>query len=146
MPQTTNLYQMRARLRSKIHRAKVTETSIDYEGSITIDKSLLRAADIAEYDQVQIVNLTNGSRFWSYAIEGGEGEICINGAAAHLSNVDDLVIIMAYGIYRDNQFLPSWKILRMGQHIRWQFSPPTILRLDENNKIISPDQMISSYD
>ena len=132
---------MRSRLRSKIHRATVTDTSIDYEGSITIDKSLLRAANIAEYDQVQVVNLTNGSRFWSYAIEWEAGEICINGAAAHLSNVDDLVIIMAYGTYQEALGLPSWIQSRI-----YGLFDPTILRLDENNKIISPGQVISPYD
>ena len=110
---------MKMRLRSKIHRAKVTHTSIDYEGSISIDESLLKKANIDEYDQVQVVNLTNGNRFWSYAIEGTAGEICINGAAAHLSDIGDLVIIMTYGIYENNNI-----------------ESPTVLRLDENNKII----------
>ena len=110
---------MKMRLRSKIHRAKVTNTSIDYEGSISIDESLLKKANIDEYDQVQVVNLTNGNRFWSYAIGGSTGEICINGAAAHLSDIGDLVIIMTYGIYENNNI-----------------ESPTVLRLDENNKMI----------
>ena len=75
---------MRIMLKSKIHRAHVTETNIDYEGSITIDKKLTEEADILPYEQVQVLNITNGARFTTYAIEGEDGEICINGAAARL--------------------------------------------------------------
>jgi len=87
---------MRIMLKSKIHRAHVTETNIDYEGSITIDKKLTEEADILPYEQVQVLNITNGARFTTYAIEGEDGEICINGAAARLVAKGDVVIILSY--------------------------------------------------
>ena len=85
-------------LRCKIHRATVTEANIDYEGSITIDRDLLDAAGLQPYEKVEIYNVTRGTRFETYAIEGeaGEGEICVNGAAAHRVEVGDLVIIACY--------------------------------------------------
>jgi aspartate 1-decarboxylase len=89
---------MRTMLKSKIHRARVTDGNIDYEGSITIDKKLMNAADILPYEQVQILNVNNGARFSTYAIEGKEngGEICLNGAAARLVAKGDIVIILTY--------------------------------------------------
>ncbi len=89
---------MRMMLKSKIHRAKVTDANINYEGSITIDKKLMKAADILPYEQVHVLNINNGARFTTYAIEGGEGsgEICLNGAAARLAEKGDLVIILTY--------------------------------------------------
>lgn len=88
----------RKMLKSKIHRATVTEANIEYEGSITIDSDLMRAADILPYEQVDVLDVTNGSRLQTYAIEGepGSGEICINGAAAHLVKPHDKVIICSY--------------------------------------------------
>lgn len=88
----------RIMLKSKIHRATVTGADLQYEGSITIDKDLLDAADISLYEQVQIYNITNGERFETYVIEGerGSGEICLNGAAARLVQKGDLVIIASY--------------------------------------------------
>ncbi|NNL67693.1 MAG: aspartate 1-decarboxylase [Myxococcales bacterium] len=85
-------------MKSKIHRATVTEANVEYEGSVAIDPILLRAADIRPYEQVSIWNCTNGSRLETYAIEGeeGSGEICINGAAAHLNKPGDLVIIATW--------------------------------------------------
>ncbi len=85
-------------LKSKIHRARVTDCNIDYEGSITIDSNLLKAADILPYERVEILNVHNGARFSTYAIEGnpGSGDICLNGAAARLANRDDIVIILTY--------------------------------------------------
>jgi aspartate 1-decarboxylase len=85
-------------LKSKIHRARVTETNLDYEGSITIDKKLLRAADILPFEQVHVLNVNNGARFTTYAIEGKEGcgEICLNGAAARQAVPGDIVIIITY--------------------------------------------------
>ena len=73
---------MRIMMKSKIHRAKVTEADIDYEGSITIDRTLMEAADILPYEKVHVLDVTNGARLETYAIEGGPGEICLNGAAA----------------------------------------------------------------
>ena len=89
---------MRTMLKSKIHRARVTDANIDYEGSITIDKKLMAEADILPYEQVQVLNINNGARFSTYAIEGreGSGEICLNGAAARLVVKGDLVIILTY--------------------------------------------------
>jgi aspartate 1-decarboxylase len=88
----------RTMLKSKIHRARVTDCNIDYEGSITIDSTLLKAADILAYERVEILNVNNGARFSTYAIEGdpGSGDICLNGAAARLANRDDIVIILTY--------------------------------------------------
>ncbi len=85
-------------LRCKIHRATVTEANVDYEGSITIDQDLLDAAGLLPYEKVEIYNVTRGTRFETYAIEGepGRGDICVNGAAAHLVEVGDKVIIACY--------------------------------------------------
>ena len=85
-------------LRSKIHRARVTEVNVDYEGSITIDKQLMEAADLLRYERVDVLNINNGARFNTYVIEGerDSGEICLNGAAARLVAKGDIVIILAY--------------------------------------------------
>lgn len=89
---------MRTMLKSKIHRATVTDANINYEGSITIDKTLMAAADILPYEQVHVLNINNGARFTTYAIEGetGSGCICLNGAAARLALRGDVVIILTY--------------------------------------------------
>ena len=87
---------MRVMLKSKIHRATVTEANIDYEGSITVDSRLMEAADILPYEQVQVLNINNGARFETYAIKGEKGEICINGAAARLALKGDIVLILSY--------------------------------------------------
>jgi aspartate 1-decarboxylase len=89
---------IRTMLKSKIHRARVTDCNIDYEGSITIDIDLMKAADILPYERVEILNVNNGARFSTYAIEGnpGAGDICLNGAAARLAAKNDIVIILTY--------------------------------------------------
>jgi aspartate 1-decarboxylase len=89
---------MRRMLKSKIHRATVTAADLHYEGSITIDRDLLLAADILPHEQVHCWNVTRGTRFTTYALEGAaeSGTICINGAAAHLAGVGDLVIITTF--------------------------------------------------
>ncbi|MBN2077057.1 MAG: aspartate 1-decarboxylase [Dehalococcoidales bacterium] len=87
---------MRNMLKSKIHRATVTGADIDYEGSITIDTKLMEAADILPFEHVHVLNLNNGARFETYAIEGDKGEICLNGAAARLAIKGDMVIILTY--------------------------------------------------
>ncbi|GAH75657.1 unnamed protein product [marine sediment metagenome] len=102
---------MRIMLKSKIHRARVTNLNIDYEGSVTIDQKLMEEADILPYEQVQILNINNGARFSTYAIEGerGSGEICLNGAAARLAAKGDSIIILSYCHVEDTQahnFLP----------------------------------------
>jgi aspartate 1-decarboxylase len=85
-------------LRAKLHRARVTECDIDYEGSITIDRALIEAGGFLPYEQVDIYNISNGNRLTSYIIEGvrDSGVIGLNGAAVRLCDVDDLVIICAY--------------------------------------------------
>jgi aspartate 1-decarboxylase len=85
-------------LKSKIHRATVTDANINYEGSITIDSALMTAADILPYEQVHVLNINNGARFTTYAIEGesGSGSVCLNGAAARLVVKGDIVIILTY--------------------------------------------------
>ncbi|MFC1957839.1 aspartate 1-decarboxylase [Chloroflexota bacterium] len=101
---------MRAMLKSKIHRARVTDANIDYEGSITIDKHLMAAADILPYERVEVLNINNGARFSTYAIEGEKGEICLNGAAARLAVKGDLVIILTYSYIEDakaDNFIPK---------------------------------------
>ena len=94
---------MRIMLKSKIHRARVTETNIDYEGSITIDKRLMEEGDIIPYEQVQVLNINNGARFATYAIEGESGQICLNGAAARLVAKGDTVIILSYCHIEDDE-------------------------------------------
>lgn len=96
---------MRNMLKCKIHRATVTEGNINYEGSITIDKKLMKEADILPYEQVQVLNINNGARFSTYAIEGeqGKGDICLNGAAARLAVKGDLVIILTYTDMSDEE-------------------------------------------
>lgn len=87
---------MRMMMKGKIHRARVTEADINYEGSITIDRRLMEAADILPYEKVHVLDVTNGARLETYAIEGGPGEICVNGAAARLITKGDTVIILTY--------------------------------------------------
>jgi aspartate 1-decarboxylase len=85
-------------LKSKIHRATVTEANVEYEGSVTIDGELLEAANILPYEQVELYDCSNGARLTTYAIAGerGSGELCVNGAAAHLIKPHDVVIICSY--------------------------------------------------
>lgn len=86
-------------LKSKIHRATVTESDLNYVGSISIDVDLMKLADIIENEQVQVLNINNGERFETYAINGKAGQICINGAAARLVHPGDKVIIVTYADY-----------------------------------------------
>ena len=111
---------MRTMLKSKIHRATVTDANINYEGSITIDRDLMDAADMVEYEQVHVLDINNGSRFTTYIIEGerGSGEICLNGAAARLVTKGDLVIILTYTQVPEEQ-VRDFK--------------PRIVHVDENN-------------
>jgi aspartate 1-decarboxylase len=115
---------MRTMLKSKIHRATVTDANINYEGSITIDKKLLKAADILPYEQVQILNVNNGARFATYAIEGeeGSGEICLNGAAARLAVKGDIVIILTYTDVPEDQ-LKNYK--------------PIVVHVNQKNEIVT---------
>jgi len=88
----------RCMLKSKIHRAVLTDTNLNYVGSITIDRNLLEAADILPFEKVQVVNNNNGARFETYVIEGepGSGQVCLNGAAARLGEPGDILIILSY--------------------------------------------------
>jgi aspartate 1-decarboxylase len=94
----------RTLLKSKIHRATVTDANLHYQGSITIDPLLLEAADIVPFEKVEIYNVTNGERFATYAIEGtsGAGEIVLNGAAAHKVSPGHIVIIASYATYQED--------------------------------------------
>ena len=85
-------------LKGKIHRATVTEADLDYRGSLTLDENLMDAVGFKEYEKVQVLDITNGNRIETYIIQGerGSGMVCINGAAAHLIHVDDLVIILSF--------------------------------------------------
>lgn len=89
---------LRTLCKSKIHGAVVTEANLQYTGSLTLDPLLMRAADLVPYEQVQVVNLNNGSRFETYCIEGapGSGTVCLNGAAARLAVVGDRIIVISY--------------------------------------------------
>ncbi|OGO00690.1 MAG: aspartate 1-decarboxylase [Chloroflexi bacterium RBG_13_51_52] len=115
---------MRMMLKSKIHRATVTDANINYEGSITIDTRLMKEADILPYEQVHVLNINNGARFSTYAIEGGEGsgEICLNGAAARLAAKGDLVIILTYTNIPE-EHLKNYK--------------PRIVHVNEKNEIVT---------
>ncbi len=113
---------MRTMLKSKIHRARVTGLSVDYEGSITIDQKLMAEADILPYEQVQVLNINNRARFTTYVIEGskGSGEICLNGAAARLANKGDLIIILSYSQVKDSEaasFMPRLVYVDSKNHI-----------------------------
>jgi aspartate 1-decarboxylase len=91
----------RTLLKSKIHRATVTEANLDYQGSVTLDPALMAAADLLHFERVEIYNVTNGERFATYAIPGrpGSGEVCLNGAAAHKVRPGDVVIVASFATY-----------------------------------------------
>ncbi len=113
---------LRTMLKGKIHRATVTGADLNYVGSITIDRELLEAADILPHEMVQVVDVTNGARLETYAIpaEFGSGVIQLNGAAAHLMSIGDLVIIMSY-VQVEDPVQPDWK--------------PRVVLVDANNRI-----------
>ncbi len=100
----------RRMMKSKIHRATVTDSNLHYEGSITIDEKLMEMADIVPYEQVDIYNVTSGERFHTYAIKGEKdsGVICINGAAAHKAKKGDIIIIVTYADFEEKE-LESFK-------------------------------------
>ncbi|MCC6398548.1 MAG: aspartate 1-decarboxylase [Bacteroidetes bacterium] len=110
-------------LRAKIHRATVTEANLHYEGSLTIPGDLLLHSGIAEYEAVHVWNVTRGTRFETYAIEGdkGSGEICVNGAAAHLAEPGDVIIIAAFADVPESQ-VAEFK--------------PTVVFVDAKNRIV----------
>ncbi len=116
-------------LKSKLHQARVTHAELEYEGSCAIDGLLLKAADIQEYEQIQIYNLANGHRFTTYAIcaEEGSGIISVNGAAAHKANPGDRIIICSY-VQLDQKELAGFK--------------PKLVYLDESNNIMRTGEQI----
>jgi aspartate 1-decarboxylase len=118
-------FMKRTLLKSKIHRATVTDASLHYEGSVTIDPQLMAAADIVEWEQVDVLDINNGNRLTTYAISGepGSGVICLNGAAARLVLIGDLVIICSYAQYSEEE---------QRKHV------PKIVRVDKNNHMIAP--------
>ena len=114
---------MRIMMKSKIHRATVTQADLDYVGSVTLDAALMEAADLLEGEQVAIVDITNGARIETYVIPGprGSGVIGINGAAAHLVHPGDLVIIMSYAVLDDAEA----RALK-----------PRVVHVDEQNRVV----------
>jgi aspartate 1-decarboxylase len=112
----------REMLKSKIHRVTVTEAELYYEGSITVDKDLLEAADILPYEKVQVLNFNNGSRLDTYTIEGaaGSGTICLNGPAARFGSVGDEIIIVSY-VHLPDEDTKKFK--------------PKVVMVDKKNKI-----------
>jgi len=114
---------LRCMLRAKIHMATVTDSDINYEGSITVDEDLLEAAGIRPFEQVSISNLNNGERFETYAIPGrrGSGDVCLNGPTARKGTKGDVIIIFAYCYYQDDEIKDC---------------SPIILKVDKKNRII----------
>ena len=112
-------------MKSKIHRATITSADLHYEGSLTVDEDLLDAADLAEFEEIQVVNVNNGARFITYVIPGprGSGVLQLNGAAARLGLPGDLVILIAYGAF-DEQETARFK--------------PRLVFVDEHNRIVRP--------
>lgn len=119
----------RTMLKSKLHRATVTHSELHYEGSCAIDEALLDAANIHEYEQIQIYNITNGARFTTYAIRAARdsGTISVNGAAAHMANPGDLVIIATYAVYNE---------------IELTRYAPDLVYVDADNRIVDTRQAI----
>jgi aspartate 1-decarboxylase len=122
---------MKTMLKCKIHRATVTDAQLHYEGSVTVDRTLMDAAGLVEYEQVHIWNVDNGNRFTTYVIEGpaDSGVICLNGAAARQVSRGDLVIIAAFSAY-DEKELASFH--------------PTLVYVDRNNRITDVKRKIES--
>ncbi|MEJ5348532.1 MAG: aspartate 1-decarboxylase [Desulfosoma sp.] len=116
----------RTMMKSKLHRARVTDANLNYEGSLTIDAQLMELADILPYEQVRVYNVSTGARFETYAIEGprGGGDICLNGAAARMGAAGDLIIIVTYADYEEEE---------ARRHA------PRVILLDDRNKPKKPE-------
>ena len=112
----------RVMLKSKIHRLRVTSGDLAYEGSLSLDPELMRAADILPWEQVAVANVNNGARFETYAIEGGPGEAKLNGAAARLGTVGDVLIVMTYSAVDEHE-VADWR--------------PRIVHVDEDNRRVA---------
>lgn len=119
----------RRMMKSKIHRATVTDANLNYIGSVSIDTELMALADILPYEQVAVLDIDNGARFETYAIEGRRGEICLNGAAARLVSPGDRVILITYADYSAKE-LQSYvpKVVHVDGDNRVISNPPTPLR------------------
>jgi len=113
---------LRIVVKSKIHRATVTRADLDYEGSCSIDAELLRLADILPGEQVHVINLNNGSRAVTYAIEGGPGEVALNGGLAHLGAPGDVVILITYAEYDEAE---------LSRHV------PRVVHVDARNRALT---------
>ncbi|KJL42295.1 Aspartate 1-decarboxylase precursor [Microbacterium trichothecenolyticum] len=120
----------RTMLKSKIHRATVTGSDLNYVGSITIDPELLKAADICAHEQVHVLDIDNGARFVTYALAGapGTGAIQVNGAAARLVHLGDTIIVVSYGDY-DREELGDYE--------------PIVVHVSRDNAIVSVDEAVS---
>lgn len=114
----------RRMLKSKIHRARVTDANLNYIGSVSIDPDLIQLADILVGEQVAIVDVDNGARFETYVIEGGPGELCLNGAAARLVHPGDRVIVITYADYDDAELRDY---------------APRVVHVDDLNRAVSED-------
>lgn len=114
----------RPMMRAKIHRATVTDANLDYVGSISLDPKLMAAADLREFEQVHVLDVTNGARLVTYAMLGQPGEVCLNGAAAHLIAIGDIVIVIAYADIDDGDL---------------DDFTPLIVHVDEHNRISEPE-------
>ncbi len=113
----------RTMMKSKIHRATVTGADLNYVGSITLDESLMAAADLLEHEQVHVLDVDNGARFETYAIRGGPGDVVLNGAAARLVHPGDRVIVISYAAYEEAELA------------RYE---PKVVHVDEDNRIVAP--------
>jgi aspartate 1-decarboxylase len=112
-------------MKSKIHRATVTDANLHYVGSISLDTDLMARADIREHEQVHVLDIDNGARFETYAIPGGPGEVCLNGAAARLVQPGDRVIVITYADYADDELV--------------DFSP-SVVHVDADNRVVTLDE------
>ena len=117
----------RTMLKSKLHRATVTDCDLHYVGSITVDPELLEAADIREFEQVAVLDIDNGVRFETYVMEGGPGDVILNGAAARLVQPGDRVIVITYASYDEAE---------MAEYA------PRIVHVDETNRPIDADEAV----
>jgi aspartate 1-decarboxylase len=124
---------MRTMMKSKIHRARVTQVDLDYEGSITIDRVLMEASDILPFERVEVLNVNNGARFSTYAIAGeaNSGIIGINGAAARLVAKGDIVLILSYSQVPDDEAINV---------------TPSIVLVDSQNRIVEPSYMVPQWE
>jgi aspartate 1-decarboxylase len=117
----------RTMMKSKVHRATITGANLDYVGSITLDRTLMDLADIREFEQVAVLDIDNGARFETYAMEGGPGDVILNGAAARLVQPGDRVIVITYGSYSEAE-LASYE--------------PRIVHVDESNQPIEASEAV----